>query len=370
MALQQLQINPLGRLIVMRKIHHTDLAQVFTLARSDFATLKGARVLVTGATGFVGSWLVESAAYANREGGLGLRLFALVPPWLDLANAGAHLVGLDGVTFLRGDIRTLERGALEQQDSDAGAFDAVIHAAIAVDATTIATNPMPTLDTAVEGTRRALEVARASGASRFLFLSSGAVYGAAPAHLQRIPETYLGGPDQTDPRAVYAEGKRIGEMMCACAKRAHGLATVMARPFAFVGPHLPIDRHFAIGNFVRDALVGGPVVVQSDGTSVRSYMYAGDMAVWLWALLVRGESGRAYNVGASRDVTIAEVARLVAAAANPTCSVEVRGQPRSGAVADRYLPDVSRARETLGLTETVGLEDAIARTFRWHQGAR
>jgi dTDP-glucose 4,6-dehydratase len=351
----------------MPPIHPTDLAQVFSLARGDFSTLRGARVLVTGASGFIGSWLTECVGYANREGGMGIRLFALIPPWLDATRGAAHLAKLDGVTVLRADIRTLDAGALALLHDDAGALDAVIHAAISVDAATIATNPIPTLETAVEGTRRVLELARASGASRFLFLSSGAVYGAAPAHLQRIPETYLGGPDQTDPRAVYAEGKRIGEMMCACATRAHGLATVMARAFAFVGPHLPIDRHFAIGNFVRDALAGGPVVVQSDGRSVRSYLYAGDMAVWLWALLVRGDAGVAYNVGAERDVTIAEVAGLVASSATPACGVEVRGQTVSGAISDRYLADVSRARDTLGLHETVTLEDAIARTLRWHR---
>ncbi len=225
---------------------------------------------------------------------------------------------------MEGDIRTLDLRELVRQAPEVAAVDAVVHAAIAVDATTVAANPMPTLETAVEGTRRALAVARESGARRFLFLSSGAVYGKCPPDLTRIPESYCGGPDTTDPLAVYAEGKRIGEMMCACTTRAHGLETVMARGFAFVGPHLPIDRHFALGNFIRDALRGGPVVVASDGTPIRSYQYAADMAAWLWALLVRGESGRAYNVGASREISVGELARLVAAAAGNGSTVEVR----------------------------------------------
>lgn len=297
-----------------------------------------------------------------------MELLALVAPELDLAAHAPHLVGLDGVTFLRGDIRTLDRAALQLQHEPAGSVHGVIHAAIAVDAATIAQNPIPTLETAVEGTRRMLEYAREAGASRFLFLSSGAVYGAAPAHLDRIPESWRGGPDQTDPRQVYAEGKRIGEMMCACATRAQGIDTVMARAFAFVGPHLPLDRHFAIGNFMRDTLAGGPVIVAGDGTPLRSYLYAGDMAAWLWALLVRGEAGRAYNVGATREVSIAQLAALVAAHGRPAAAVEVRGTPIAGAAAERYLPDVEFARTTLGLAETVTLEDGIARTMRWHRG--
>jgi dTDP-glucose 4,6-dehydratase len=156
--------------------------------------------------------------------------------------------------------------------------------------------------------------------------------------------------------------------MCACTTRAYGLETVMARGFAFVGPHLPLDRHFAIGNFIRDAIRGGPIVVSGDGTPIRSYQYAADMAIWLWGLLARGASGRAYNVGASREITVGELARLVAATAGNGCGVEVRRDPTPGAVADRYLPDVRLATETLGLRESISLEEGIARTMRWHGG--
>ena len=142
----------------------------------------------------------------------------------------------------------------------------------------------------------------------------------------------------------------------------------MARGFAFVGPHLPIDRHFAIGNFIRDALHGGPVIVSSDGTPVRSYQYAADMASWLWGLLVRGQSGRAYNVGASRAVSVREVAALVSAAAGD-CGMEVRGTIGGDSTPDRYVPDVRLATETLGLRETIDLEDGIERTLRWHRSS-
>jgi dTDP-glucose 4,6-dehydratase len=92
------------------------------------------------------------------------------------------------------------------------------------------------------------------------------------------------------------------------------------------------------------------------------------MAVWLWALFVRGESGRAYNVGSSRGVSVRDLAELVARLSGNGCVVDVRRQAVAGAPIDRYLPDVRLAEETLGLTESIGLEDAITRTIRWHRG--
>lgn len=351
----------------MRQISRPDLDHVLAHAGADLSSLEGASVLVTGATGFVGSWLVESAVRANAASGTKLRIVAAVPPECDVARDAPHLASLEGVTFVRGDIRTWTPAEVAAQCGGSLRFDAVIHAAIMVDAATIATNPRPTLDSAVDGTRRTLDIARAGGARRFLFLSSGAVYGRQPAGLERIAESVSGSPDPMDAGSVYAEGKRIGETMCAVANRAEGIEAVVARAFAFVGPHLPLDRHFAVGNFMRDALAGGPIAVRGDGTAVRSYMHAADMTAWLWSLLARGEAGRAYNVGASSPVTIADLARRVARVVEPNVAVEIRGTPVPGAVPDRYVPDVSLAAASLGLRETIGLDDAIERTVRWHR---
>jgi len=350
----------------MPRISSPDLEHVLRLSEDAFAALRGSRILVTGATGFVGSWMLETAAYANAVMDARIDVLALVPPSLDVACEAPHIQELPGVQIVRGDVRTLDAPEFASELADDGSIDGVIHTAIAVDATTIGENPIPTLETAVDGTSRTLAVAKRAGATRFLFLSSGAVYGTPKNGMPAIPETYLGGPDPADPRFVYAEGKRIGEMMCACYTRAYGLETVMARGFAFVGPHLPLDRHFAVGNFIRDALAGGPIVVASDGTPVRSYQYAADMAIWLWALFVRGQSGRAYNVGSSHAVSVGELAELVARLAGNGCVVDVRRQSVAGAPIDQYVPDVRLATETMGLTETIGLEDAITRTIRWH----
>jgi dTDP-glucose 4,6-dehydratase len=211
-----------------------------------------------------------------------------------------------------------------------------------------------------------LDFARERGVGELLYLSSGAVYGRQPPGLERMPETFGGAPDGGDFGGAYAAGKREGERLCAGAAQGGALRPKIARGFAFVGPHLPLDLHFAAGNFLRDALRGSEIVVQGDGTPYRAYLHAADLVVWLVTILVRGEALRAYNVGSDQAVSIAELARLVAGLANPPVRVQVRGTP-TGKPAERYVPAVDRARKELGLEVRIGLSDAFERTYRWLQ---
>jgi dTDP-glucose 4,6-dehydratase len=137
--------------------------------------------------------------------------------------------------------------------------------------------------------------------------------------------------------------------------------------FAFVGPYLPLDAHFAIGNFIGDGLARRSLQVRGDGTTVRSYLYASDMAIWLWRVFAKGVDGRAYNVGSEQGMTIAELADQVAAAFEPRPEVRILGHGTTGGAASRYVPDTSRARGELGLVQQVNLASAIRKTIAWHR---
>jgi dTDP-glucose 4,6-dehydratase len=143
---------------------------------------------------------------------------------------------------------------------------------------------------------------------------------------------------------------------------------VTARAFAFVGPYLPLDAHFAVGNFMRDALAGDTIRVGGDGTPYRSYLHAADLAVWLWTMLARGRGGRAYNVGSDEAMSIRELADAVSRAArtigrNPIVSIARPADP--SAPPARYVPSTRRASEELGLRVRISLDDALARTLEW-----
>jgi nucleoside-diphosphate-sugar epimerase len=169
----------------------------------------------------------------------------------------------------------------------------------------------------------------------------------------------------SDPDSAYGEGKRAAELLCAIYQREHGLAAKIARCFAFAGPHLPLDAHFAIGNFIRDAIAGGPVRVKGDGTSFRSYLYAADLAVWLWTILFRGAACRPYNVGSEEAVSIAEIAETVKRLLVPNGKVLIERPSNPAISPSRYIPSTQRARQELNLSQWIGMEDAMRRSVAW-----
>lgn len=249
------------------------------------------------------------------------------------------------------------------------AFTHIIHAA--ADSTLgPQLTPLERYDQIVCGTRNLLDLAVECGAERFLYTSSGAIYGPQPGHLERIPEDWSGAPDPLNPATAYGTAKRTAEHLCALYRDRYGLETVIARCFAFVGPDLPLDVHFAIGNFIRDALQEDAITVAGDGTPLRTYLDQDDLAEWLWVLLERGRSGEAYNVGSDEVVSIAQLAYLVRDILAPEKHVRIFAATCEAGHRNRYLPDISKAFEELGLSVRIPLEQAIQRVgehLRLHQ---
>ncbi|MDD5307564.1 MAG: NAD-dependent epimerase/dehydratase family protein [Deltaproteobacteria bacterium] len=339
-------------------VSKTDLDEVLALAREPLAELRNERIFISGGTGFFGMWLLETLVHANRVLGLGCRIAVLTRRPEEFAARAPHLAGLSEIAPIRGDVRSF--------DFPSGTFSHVIHAAAELSTRQNANEPGELLDTMVGGTAHVLDLAERSGTSRLLLVSSGAVYGRQPPDLARIPEGWPGGPDPLDPCSAYAEGKRTAELLCAIRSRGKALEVKVARCFAFVGPHLPLDGHFAVGNFIRDGLRGGPIEVRGDGTPRRSYLYPVDLVSWLLNIFARGQRLRPYNVGSPDDVSIAELANLVSRAFPSPPEVVVCGQTVPGSPPERYVPEVSRAADELGLRPTVGLEEGLKRTVSWH----
>lgn len=336
-----------------------DLDHVLQHTQGIWEELRDQRIFITGGTGFFGRWLLESFVRANDVFNLQSKAWVLTRDPIAFQRSAPHLAAHPAVHLHPGNFTAFE--------FPEGRFHAVLHAASETGYAPDAELPLGLYDANVTGTRRVLDFARASGATRFLFTSSGAAYGPQPAELTHVPEEYAGAPDTMDATSAYGQAKRACEFLCAMYARQYGFSAPVARCFAFTGPHLPLDRNFAIGNFVRDALEGGPIRIGGDGTPFRSYLYAADLAVWLWTILFRGESCRLYNVGSNAALSILDLAEKVAQVVSPAARITIAGKPIPGAPVARYVPSVERAQKELGLKVIVSLDEAIRRTAHSHR---
>jgi len=335
-----------------------DLLHVLAQTRELWIEARDQAFFITGGTGFFGMWLLESFVRANDALCLGARAVVLTRDPQAFTKKAPHLTSRADLEFIQGDVRTFA--------FPAGRFAYVIHAATEASANLNADQPSEMLDTIIGGTRRVLEFAQQCGVRKFLLTSSGAVYGKQPSEMTHVSEDYVGAPDPLLPGSAYGEGKRVSEHMCVVHARQHDYEIKIARCFAFVGPHLPLDSHFAIGNFIRDAMRGDTIAIGGDGTPMRSYLYASDLAVWLWTMLFRASSGRAYNVGSAEDRDIENIAQQVCASLGISSEITIAQSKDLSRPVSRYVPSVTRASGELGLRAIISLGQAIRDTARWH----
>jgi dTDP-glucose 4,6-dehydratase len=346
---------------VIRAEHSFD--EIF---EADFGRLRGhlsdidfsnKTLLISGATGFFGAWLLGLCSWiARHQSPAGFHVIAVSRnpkafirrhPWIDAAP---------WLLWIEGDIRSFEIPGT--------GIDWMIHAATETSAEAGRDAPMM-LDSIIGGTRHILECAKQCGAERVLLVSSGAVYGAQAPDISHQAEDTSAAPDPLNASNVYGEAKRVMEMLGAIHADATGSCVVSARCFAFVGAGLPLDGHFAIGNFIRDALDRPQLTIGGDGRGRRSYLYAADLAIWLMRLLAHGTTKRAYNVGSDQDLSIAQLAECVVAAIAPQKPVVIENRLGPSPVGNRYVPSIARARAELDLDVWTALPDAIGATAAW-----
>ena len=349
--------------MVSKPLPPTDLAEVLHAARPSFEALRGARLFLTGGTGFFGHWLLESLLFADRELALGLRATVLTRDAESFRAKSPHIADHPAISLVQGDVRSFAFPSEPHSH--------IVHAATDSGGQQAGRPAYELAESILEGTRHVLRFARETGAQRLLYTSTGAVYGRSTT-LLHTPETYLGGPDPLLLASAYDEAKRMAEHLCIAYAHDTALEPVVARCFAFVGPHLPLDAHFAIGNFLGAAIRHDRIHIRGDGTPRRSWLYMSDLAAWLCTLLTHGASGRAYNVGSDEAFTIAAAAKLTAETLRPSGAggsslpIQIDGTPLESAPLNSYVPAVERAREELDLRVRVPLAEALRRTAAWH----
>lgn len=319
-----------------------------------WSELEGASIFLTGGTGFFGRWLLPALARAHERLGVRFEVTALSRnPDAFLAQT-PEVANSPVIRFHKGDIETF---AFPEQR-----FTHVVHGAATPARSTFdkSDDALTKFDMTFIGGRRVLDLAVASGAGKFLLISSGSVYGGF-ADQKPIREDFLGAPHTMDIVSASGHGKRASEALTACYADRHKLDFCVARCFAFVGGYLPLDIHYAIGNFIRAALYEDRIVIKGDGTPLRSYLFAGDTVIWLTRMILSGGGGRIYNVGSDRHVSMRDLAHLIRDILSPGKPVDVLGTP-TGAPPNFYVPDIAKARLDLGLDVWTELEESIRLT--------
>jgi dTDP-glucose 4,6-dehydratase/UDP-glucose 4-epimerase len=272
-------------------------------------------VLITGGTGFFGIWMISALIVIKHLLNDDLRLIALTRDSEKFIQKYKDPTLVTHIEYIQGDVKNFEL-------SDAINVTHLVHmATTSAEETFMGEDQLKKIELLYTGTRNTLEQCGQS-LENVLFTSSGVAYGVNNHPL--MTENDYTGPDTTDISSALGVGKLTAELLIAYFSGKFNYSYSVARCFAFAGQHLPLNIHYAFGNFIFNALEGKDIIIRSDGQDVRSYLYIGDAITWLLRLLIEPKN-QIFNVGSSQPVTIESLARSIEAQSDSPISVIVKG---------------------------------------------
>lgn len=271
----------------------------------DWNLLKGRSFMISGATGMIGSFLVDLIAYQNETRGLACTVIALGRSETKAKDRFAAYLSSPYFRFLSCDINA---GIPE-----AGTVDYILHAASNTHPVAYATDPIGTVTTNILGTYQLLEYASTHKTRRFIFASTVEVYGENRGDTEYFSEDYCGYIDCNTLRAGYPESKRAGEALCQAYIRQKGLDLVIPRLSRVYGPTMLMSDTKALSQFIKNCLAGEDIVLKSAGTQFFSYSYVADAVAGILYCLCKGSCGEAYNIAdPASDITLRDLAKIIA----------------------------------------------------------
>jgi dTDP-glucose 4,6-dehydratase len=317
--------------------------------------LKNQKILIAGGTGFVGSWIAEFVAFLNDHYQFNISLVLLGRNTDTFIAEKKHLATRSDIQLISKDIRYVNELSLD--------IDYIIHAAASPDNRNHVSSPIETISTITKGTDNFIDSAfKLPNLKKFLYLSSGQVYGKSIKANALISESDFGSLDCNIVTSVYPEAKRLAEATCCAYSSQYKLPIVIARPFSFIGPYQSLSKPWAINSFMNDALKNKTIRIVGNGEPIRSYMYPTDMAIWLLKILIDGKINTAYNVGSPSGISLKDVAEKIVQIAQTNVKIDIK---YNNSDASHYVPNIALCEKDLGLKINYSIEETIRKSIEW-----
>jgi len=343
------------------KVFHSDLERIYQSLGSSISKLDNKSFLITGGTGFFGVWLLSFLDFAKTELNFEISAEVISRRPEKFLSQHPEFANKGWISWNRSDIRNVELKSTS--------LNYVIHGATTNAVETYnGLDPLEKFSVTYDGTKRILDKIKTQNIEKFLFMSSGSVYG--ETFSKPISEIESSAPLTNQLGASIGHAKRAAEFLCLATMASNPNINVnIARCFSFVGPYLPTELHYAIGNFINDASNGRPIVLKSFGESVRSYLYMSDAVSWLIQILFSDAQGEIFNVGSEESVTIKNLAKIFSTVSGSEVFHDHKETMENfnTSAPSYYVPNTSKIRNLVGVEIKIDLIEAVTRSLEFHR---
>ena len=321
---------------------------------SNLVKLKSSHILITGGTGFIGTWITEMLIYLNENFNFNVTIYLLSRNAAQRSNHSEF----EYIHYIKSDVKNVKELP--------STIEYILHAAGTPDSREHVSNSIKTIDTFYKGTQNILDLAsRLPNLIKAIHFSSNKIYGTnySKAPLDESNTNIFGNSNQD----VYSESKRISETLCKAYMSELHLPIIIVRPFAFIGPFQSLDKPWAVNNFIRDAILGGPIRILGNELTTKSYMYGSDLAYYILNILVQGKIGEIYNIGSSHPTSLVELATKIKNLINSEIEIKIRSSKDQYSGTSFDVPQTSKIENGLNIKSFFNIEEALKRTILWNK---